>query len=966
MNPYLPDEEEGSHRASFATDNDYEGGQWIDGEFYATDTKRGQRQSKEEALYGVFGGGSSDEDERGGGKKGKRGTKRPRDKGSGGGGGGGMAPMSFVSSSSTGSGRDAAMKKKGAAEAAAGRAGLGATAGLGAARAGLGATAGLGTARAGLGAAPSIGEAPAAESETGGLGGLGSKSNSHFKDLMGQSGVDVKGAEPKKKTGPMANQSSGPTKTPGGGQTIGTWEKHTKGFGLKMLEKMGYKKGEGLGKNRDGVTLAPATMVRQQGAGLGMSTEASSLKQNKLFEAQFLKKDIDVVMKELGGGKRKGGKGGANKYKSQDADGMEFLKKAGWRKEEASPSATSKPGKGGKKKRTYKTANEVLASAMTIQERQNLEEGDGFATKVGHTGSSLQSGGMVIHDMRGKQVKLVSGGEGLDDDEDMDDPSTAEGTGDGGENFVGKELFYNVQVLVGSSEMKLMSLQQQLQQEDGGINSLDEDVQKLEITIAEHQEVGDRLERISQIIDKMHDMVTNKPDAVTAKHVFNAFGKLETHFPEEYVFHNLSELALTIAYPLATRDFDNWEPFQDPKALYTFFEPWVSFAKHDGMYSMITDHLLMPKLQRAVLNDWNVQQPAACVELVDALEDLVSQHTLDSILTQHILSKIQRGLESYSTRAEGAVPIFNWIRPWLKHLQHDISLLFPNIRQILSSTLREWNPIGENAVNCLEMLQPWRGVFDETSMDMLFTRCVIPRLKDCLHKVEIDPQNQSLLGIKAVLRWHGFLPDIYLVSLFVAEFFPKWLTVLHKWLSLPTCDFKEVAKWYSGWKSQFNATGLAGHELFQHYFGEALKMMKASMAKAATGGIVPNVGLNCPSYSEVLAMLKQKREAAAKKAGATKSNLAQEGHAAREVERQHKKATKAMSDSMSFKDVVEMFAENNNIEFMPNVKRGRHEGKQVYLFGKKNVYLENGVAFCDMGAGKWEPVALEELLPRAK
>jgi tuftelin-interacting protein 11 len=56
----------------FNLDNDFEDGQWINGEFFYTREKRKRKPTKEELIYGVFGESSDSDSDSKSHKKSKR------------------------------------------------------------------------------------------------------------------------------------------------------------------------------------------------------------------------------------------------------------------------------------------------------------------------------------------------------------------------------------------------------------------------------------------------------------------------------------------------------------------------------------------------------------------------------------------------------------------------------------------------------------------------------------------------------------------------------------------------------------------------------------------------------------------------------------------------------------------------------------------------------------------------------
>ena len=67
----------------------------------------------------------------------------------------------------------------------------------------------------------------------------------------------------------------------------------------------------------------------------------------------------------------------------------------------------------------------------------------------------------------------------------------------------------------------------------------------------------------------------------------------------------------------------------------------------------------------------------------------------------------------------------------------------------------------------------------------------------------------------------------------------------------------------------------------------------------------------------------------------------------------------------NFRELIERRAEENNIIYLP-IPNKFHEAKQVYKFGKVNMYIDRGVSFMFEPGKGWIPVSINHLVDKGK
>ncbi|ELR60645.1 Tuftelin-interacting protein 11 [Bos mutus] len=698
---------------------------------------------------------------------------------------------------------------------------------------------------------------------------------------------------------------------------FGSWERHTKGIGQKLLQKMGYVPGRGLGKNAQGI-INPIEAKQRKGKGAvgayGSERTTQSLQ------------DFPVVDSE------------------EEAE-EEFQKELSqWRKD---PSGSKK-----KPKYSYKTVEELKAKGR-ISKKLTAPQKELSQVKVGAHRCQPWMGVWETRSYPTQQRRS---------------PSTGSSAGPGSRSWLKRRRYF------GSVPSILIP-----QSPDTEITSCPwlplwvlcvsrfyaEKQNRATLTTRSTQHLLDNCETEAKVLTLFPIMTSfhtcdcerrlqpGCSDPLTLDECARVFQTLRDKYYEEYRMSDRVDLAVAIVYPLMKDYFKEWDPLKDCTYGTETISQWKSLLENDQLLSHGGQDLSADAFHRLIWEVWMPfvrsivaqWQPRNCDPMVDFLDSwapLIPVWVLDNILEQLIFPKLQKEVESWNPLTD-TVPIHSWVHPWLPLMQARLEPLYSPIRSKLASALQKWHPSDSSAKL---ILQPWKDVFTPGSWEAFMVKNIVPKLGMCLGELVINPHQQHMDAFYWVIDWEGMVSVSSLVGLLEKHFFPKWLQVLCSWLS-NSPNYEEITKWYLGWKSMFSDQVLA-HPSVKDKFNEALDIMNRAVSS--------NVGVtrrpSCKPGAKPHFRARQlstptpptRREA---------ENMAQRGI-----------GVAASAVPMNFKDLIETKAEEHNIVFMPVIGK-RQAGKQLYTFGRIVIYIDRGVVFVQ-GEKTWVPTSLQSLIDMAK
>ncbi|CAG5136267.1 unnamed protein product [Candidula unifasciata] len=587
---------------------------------------------------------------------------------------------------------------------------------------------------------------------------------------------------------------------------FGSWEKHTKGIGQKLLMKMGHKPGEGLGKKGQGIIKPVEAFLRKGRGAVGAHGKERTEKSIK-----------DYPVKD-----------------EEAEEEKEFQKELSqWRKQ--STEASKK-----KPKYVYKTAQEVL------------ETGGKRRKPVVDTGPRVK-----VIDMTGREQRVLSGYHAIGKSHDQPDEAEEllKPEPEKKRVFSMPELMHNLSLLVEMAEDEIIHNDRKLRQSRDQIVNLEHEQDRLQTVVSQE---GQQLERLQVVMDLVRSCEERTqpgcPNPLTLDSCAEMFKMLQHEYYEEYKIYDMPSLAIALVFPLMKKFFESWLPLRDPEyGLHTVLE-WQlllgsdesammsqdrghSLASMDVYQRLIWDVWLPPV--RATILKWRVRDTDPMIALLDTWKPALPPWVLENILDQLVLPLLLQEVENWNPLTD-TTPIHCWLHPWLPLMGDKLEPLYAPIRHKIASALTSWHP---SDVSAKIILEPWHGVFRPGHMSAFLVKNILPKLELEMQNLTINPHQQFLDSWRWVMSWKDLMPVQALVGMLEKAFFPKWHQVLLAWLTnLP--NYEDITRWYLGWKAQF-PENLIGHPLIKEQFNKALETMN----RAASGAFVPGIKENIAYFT---------------------------------------------------------------------------------------------------------------------
>jgi tuftelin-interacting protein 11 len=228
-------------------------------------------------------------------------------------------------------------------------------------------------------------------------------------------------------------------------------------------------------------------------------------------------------------------------------------------------------------------------------------------------------------------------------------------------------------------------------------------------------------------------------------------------------------------------------------------------------YESMMYTIWFPKVRSAITNTWDVHDPTPLQALLEAWEGLIPSFIRSQIMDKLIVPKLDEAVAAWNPKKKRlASPPHLWLFPWLQFLAgHHVDPksstgLVSDVKRKFRHLIDAW----DFRRGVIPGLQQWRSVLrpdgHSDQWTPLIRNHVVPRLATYLRtNFQVAPQDQEpfMMYLEKTLLWKNILELRDMGQLLVDVIFPMWHSVLHQWLTLDGVNYLEIRDWFDFWRS---------------------------------------------------------------------------------------------------------------------------------------------------------------------